>query len=175
MDSPESRLQVYNAVNANTDYLNYDLIEMLTHLFGSTDTKGKMMIYASNIEDFRKTTSLDVYAKAQHPRMQTIPSDLHSIVTKHSWTNAKLEDIEQFRRKQAPHYCLVDFIGIISSIEEGSVVVTWLIPKLFGSYLRKRIMMTHDDLFRENGVTQVVMDGITLYSSSSTTLVKPNA
>ena len=32
--------------------------------------------------------------------------------------------------------------------------------------------MTDDDLFRESGITQVEMDGITLYSSSSTTAVR---
>ena len=167
LDSPESRLQVYNAVSVNTDYLNCGLIQKLTNLFGSPDTKHKMKIYASKIENFRKTTSLVVYAKVQHPPMEEIPSDLHSIVTKHSWTNATLEDVEQFRLDHARQYGLLHFIAIISSIKEGSVVVTWFIPKLFASYLRKRIMMTHDDLFRESGITQVEMDGIILYSSSA--------
>ena len=171
-DTPHSCHEVYNAVNGYSDYFNYGLIQQLTNLFGSPDTKSRMKTYVSKIETFRKNTSLVLYTKAQHPPQQEISSDLRSIVTKHSWTNATLEDVEQFRRKQARQFCLLHFIAIISSIEEGSVVLTWLIPKLVASYLTKKIMMTHDDLFQESGITQVEMEGITLYSSSSTTTVR---
>ena len=171
-DTPQSSYEVYNTVNRYSDYFNYGLIQQLTHLFGSPDTKSRMKTYVSKIETFRKNTSLLLYAKAQHPPQQEISSDLRSIVTKHKWTNATLEDVEQFRRKQARQFCLLHFIAIISSIEEGSVVLTWLIPKLIASYLTKRIMITHDDLFQESGITHVEMEGITLYSSSSTTMVR---
>ena len=171
-DSPQNCLQVYNAVNGYSDYLNYGLIQQLTNLFGSPDTKSRMKTYVSKIENFRKITPLVLYAKAQHPPQQKISSDLHSVVTKHSWTNATLEDVERFRRKQARQYCLLHFIAIISSVEEGCVVLTWLIPKLVASYLRKRIMMTDDDLFRENDIIHLRMDGITLYSSCTTTAVR---
>ena len=170
--TPQSSYEVYIAVNGYSDYFNYDLIQQLTNHFGSPETKSRMKTYISEIEKFRKKTSLLLYTKAKRPPQQEISSDLRSIVTKHSWTNATLEDVEQFRRNRARQYCLLDFIAIISSIEEGSVVLTWFIPKLIASYLRKRIMMTDDDLFRESGITQVEMDGITLYSSSSTTAVR---
>ena len=164
-DTPQSWHEVYNTVNGYSDYLNYGLIQQLTNLFGCPDTKSRMKIYVSKIEKFRKNTSLVHYAKAQHPPQQEISPNLRSIVTKHNWKNKTLEDVEQFRRKQARQYCLLHFIAIISSVEEGCVVLTWLIPKLVASYLRKRIMMTHDDLFQENGITHLKMDGITLYSS----------
>ena len=172
LESPESRHKVYNAVNKYSNYLNYGLVQQLANLFGSADTRKRMKSYIAKISEFRRNTSLVLYAKAQHPPREEISSDLRSIVTKHSWKNATLEDVEQFRRDQARQYCLLDFIAIISSIEEGSVVLTWFIPKLVASYLRKRIMMTDDDLFQESGITQVEMDGITLYSSSSTTAVR---
>ena len=171
-DTPQNWHEVYNTVNGYSNYFNYGLIQQLTNLFGSPDTKTRMKTYVSKVEKFRKDTSLVLYTKAQHPPQQKISSDLRSIVTKHSWTNATLEDVEQFRRNRAREYCLLHFIAIISSIEEGCVVLTWFIPKLVASYLRKRIMMTDDDLFRESGITQVEMDGITLYSSSSTTAVR---
>ena len=171
-DTPRSWHEVYNTVNGYSNYFNYGLIQQLTNLFGSPDTKARMKTYVAKIEKFRKDTSLVLYAKAQHPPQQKISSDLHTIVTEHNWTNATLEDVEQFRRDQARQFCLLDFIAIICTIKKGSIVLTWLIPKPIASYLRKRIMMTDDDLFRESGVTQVEMDGIILYSSSNTTAVR---
>ena len=172
LESPESRHKVYNAVNKYSNYLNYGLVQQLANLFGSADTRKRMKLYVAKISEFRRNTLLVLYTKAQHPPQQKISPDVRSIVTRHSWTDATLEDVEQFRHKQACQYCLLQFIAIISSIEEGSVVLTWFIPKLIASYLRKRIMMTDDDLFRESGITQVEMDGIILYSSSSTTTVR---
>ena len=170
--TPQNCLEIYDAVNGYSNYLNYGLIQQLTNLFGSPDTKSKMKAYVSEVETFRQKTKLVLYAKAQHPPREDVSPNLRSIVTKHSWKDATLETVEQFRRDRARQYCLLDFIAIVSSIEKGSVVLTWFIPKLVASYLRKKIMMTDDDLFRESGITQVEMDGITLYSSSSTTAVR---
>ena len=167
LDSPESRLKVYNTVNKYSNYLNYGLVQQLANLFGSADVKRDMESYVSKISEFRRNTLLLLYAKAQHPAREKVSSDVSTLVTKHKWTNKTLEDVEQFRRIHACQYCLLHFIAIISSIEEGSVVLTWLIPNPVASYLRKRIMMTADDMFRESSITQVEIDGITLYSSTT--------
>ena len=172
LDSPESRLKVYNTVNKYSNYLNYGLVQQLANLFGSADVKRDMESYVSKISEFRRNTLLVLYAKAQHPAREKVSSDVSTLVTKHRWTNKTLEDVEQFRRIHACQYCLLHFIALISSIEEGSVVLTWLIPKPVASYLRKRIMMTDDDLFQESGITLVEMEGIILYSTSSATAVR---
>ena len=129
-NTPQNCLEVYNPVNGYSNYFNYGLIQQLTNLFGSSYTKSKMKAYVSKIEKFRKDTSIILYTDAQHPPQQKISTDLRSIVTRHSWTDATLEDVEQFRRNQARQYCLLDFIAIISSIEVGCVVLTWFIRQL---------------------------------------------
>ena len=168
LNRPKNRHKVYNAVNKYSDYLNYGLVQQLANLFGNADIRRNMESYVSKISEFRRNTLLVLYTKAQHPPRKEVSSDVLTLVTKHKWTNKTLEDVEQFRRKQARQYSLLHFIAIISSIEEGSVVLTWLIPKLVASYLRKRIMMADDDLFQESGVTLIEMDGITLYSRTTT-------
>ena len=99
--TPQNCLEVYDAVNEYSNYFNYGLIQQLTNLFGSSDTKSKMKAYISEVEKFRRETSLVLYTKAQHPPQEEVSPNVRSIVTKHSWKNATLETVAQFRRKQA--------------------------------------------------------------------------
>ena len=41
-DTPQSWHEVYNTVNGYSDYLNYGLIQQLTNLYGSPDTKSRI-------------------------------------------------------------------------------------------------------------------------------------
>ena len=161
----QNRREVFLSVTEHTNYFNYSLLEHLVRQFGSHLLQKKMRAYVSKVQAFRKSTKLTIFAKFQQFPRKPVPESFKVLVTELDWSNKSLEDVEQFRRKRAWQYGLHEFIVLLYNVAEGCVELVWLVPAYLASYLREKIMLTKDELFRESNVIHVEMDGISLYSS----------
>ena len=125
--------ELFFEVNQYSGYLNYTLIEYLIEEFGTDILKTRMKEYASDVQRFRRTTPLALFSKAR-PRcpMSRIPQGFKELVTTHYFPpDATLEDVEEFRLRLAPQYNLHIFALWLYSVQIGSIVLTWLVPKCF--------------------------------------------
>ena len=152
-------------LNLYMDYLNYSLLEHIITKHGNTVLQQKMVEYVADLQSFRRRTPLHVFCKIQPWRYTEIPPYFKSLVLKQgkATPTSTLEDIEYFRQQFARQYSLSDITLMVASITPGSVVITWLIPSSIVDEVKKEITNGNAEFFRENEVTQVTVDGTTLY------------
>lgn len=173
LNTSENRIAVFSSVCKYSNFLNPGLIEHLVMHYGSENLKSKMTSYISRLKEFRKSTPLLHYAKSQPLTERKVEEKFKSLVITYDWENAMLEDVDQFRQQFAPQYGLHDFCVLLVNVIYGSVVLEWMVPAYLADHLRRKLMATKNELFRESKISKVQFDGITIYSSSievSTTL-----
>ena len=89
------------------NYLSYHLLDYLGNEFDLVEVKGKMTIYKSDLQQFRKKTPLALFCQTQKERVYDPPQGFRKAVMQFDWRNGvTLEDVEQFRQIYAAHYKL---------------------------------------------------------------------
>ena len=158
--------KIFFEVNRYSGYLNYTLIEYLIEEFGTAELKTRMNKYASDVQKFRQNTSLAVFSKAKGP-MSEIPEGFKELVTTHDFRpDATLEDVETVRLRLAPKYNLHYFALWLYSVQTGSIVLTWLVPKCFTDSI---IAKSNSIDFAALGsyITRVTFENEVLYTATS--------
>ena len=145
------------------NFLNYSLLENLVHKYGSHTLKADMRNYLEQLKEFRTNTRLCEFAKYCDKISRKLPEkDLQEFVVKlkKSWDECTLEDLEELKENITQQFFLPSFVMSIRSIEPGSIIVTWTIPTLITSALRKNIKnIDICEFSNENGIECILIDG----------------
>ena len=158
--------EIFFEVNRYSGYLNYTLIEYLIEEFGTAELKTRMNKYASDVQRFRRTTPLALFSKAGRP-MSKIPEGFKELVTTHDFPpDATLEDVEEFRLRLAPRYNLHYFALWLYSVQTGSIVLTWLVPKCFTDSIIAK-SKSIDFAALGSHLTRVTFENEVLYTATS--------
>ena len=106
------------------NYFSYHLLDYLGNEFDLVEVKGKMMIYKSDLQQFRTKTPLALFHRTQKRKVFDPPQGFRKAVIHFDWRNGvTLEDVEEFRKKYATHYNLRECAMMIAQIR--------IFPKIF--------------------------------------------
>ena len=155
-------------LNGCWNYLNYHLLQHIVNIYGDDKTQQMVEQYISEVESFRKETSLQQFWKAIPIRHFDVPSSLCEVIFKHSnlTSTSTLEDVEKFRQEFAHHYSLSKFTLILRRVQPGSVATVWLMPLPLVLFLRDQVAHVGAEFYQQMHVFEMTVDGSTVYDAS---------
>ena len=148
------------------NFLNFDLSEHVINKFRIEDLKQKMKSYKDELQSFRKATRLCVFVNCWPLNGEMPPeTKFREFVTKIKldWENCTLEDIETKRRVFIRKFLLPEYALQLGEIEKGCIAITWLVPATFVNALQKDIKGTTSELFSEERIVSIIIDGQECY------------
>ena len=162
--------ELFGFLNFYWNYLAYDLLHQLLEVLTRKESLfsvelQKMQEYQSEIEEFRGSTTLELFCKAQPHIVADPPPDFRKMVTEHNWpATVTLEHVELFRRKLQQTYNLKKCALMVKSVKKGSFTVTWFVH-VSGVDMLKKTMTLH--LIDEFEVTRLEIDGACIHRQVS--------
>ena len=127
--------KLFSKLNLYWNYLAFNLLDQFVEELTLKDDNfksvaGQMAEYKNDLQDFRKSTMLELFCQTQpEDTDDEPPPGFKKIVVKHSWPKAiTLEHVEKFRRCYARKYNLLKCAMMLHSIRTGSITVTWFVP-----------------------------------------------
>ena len=109
--------ELIGQLSFHMNYLSYHLLDYLGNEFDLVEVKGKMMIYKSDLQQFRTKTPLALFHRTQKRKVFDPPQGFRKAVIHFDWRNGiTLEDVEEFREKYATHYNLRECARMIAQI-----------------------------------------------------------
>ena len=145
------------------NYLSYQLLDYLGNEFDLVEVKRKMMIYKSDLQQFRKKTPLALFCRTQRRKVFDLPQWFRKAVMHFNWRNGvTLEDVEEFREKYAFHYKLRECAMMVSEIRPGSYIITWFIPESVVEKLKAKVPR---EILKKYCVTKLEIAGTCVYRS----------
>ena len=150
------------------NFLNFDLLEHVINKFGRENLKQKMESYKVDLQSFRKATRLCVFISCWpvkgEPSLGT-QEDLREFVgkMKHDWNSCTLEDFEELKGVITHKFFLPEFALQLKEMKEGCITITWLIPVSFVKCLQEGIQCTNSELFVEQRIVTITIDGKDCY------------
>ena len=169
----ESHLSVYYQANDHAEligqlsfhmnYLSYHLLDYLGNEFDLVEVKGKMTIYKSDLQQFRKKTPLALFCRTQKRKRIKPTAEFREMVAEFEWSeNVTLEDVEQFRQEYSTHYNLRECAMMIAQISCGSYIITWFIPESVVEKLKAKVPR---EILKKYFVTKLEIAGACVYCS----------
>ena len=169
----ESHMSVYYQANDHAEligqlsfhmnYLSYHLLDYLGNEFDLVEVKGKMMIYKSDLQQFRKKTPLALFYRTQKRKVFDPPQGFRRAVIHFDWRNGiTLEDVEEFREQYATHYNLRECAMMVAQIRSGSYIITWFIPESVVEKLKAKVPR---EILKKYCVTKLEIAGACVYRS----------
>ena len=161
LSQSESHMEMFSLLNFYWNYLSYHLLEQLIEALNLEEPAfdpitAEMAVYKSDIHEFMKQTTLQVYCQVEPPTLNDDPPPgFRKMVVKFDWPlTATLEDVEKFRQQYARCYDLQTCAMMLSSIGTGSFTATWFLPTSVVKMLMDDKALT---VFKEFSVTEVVL------------------
>ena len=158
--------ELFGFLNFYWNYLAFDLLyqllEVLTHKEDSFSfLLEKMEAYKRDMEQFRRSTTLELFCQAEPHRDADAPPDFRKMVSSHNWPNTvTLEDVERFRKRIQQTYDLKRCALMVKSVRTGSLIVTWFVHVSVVEGLMKNIDL---ELVEEFQVSKLEIDGICIH------------
>ena len=169
----ESHISVYYQANDHAEligqlsfhmnYLSYHLLDYLGNEFDLVEMKGKMKIYKSDLQQFRKKTPLKLFCRTQKRKRIKPTAEFREMVAEFEWSeNVTLEDVEQFREEYITHYNLRECAMLIAQIRPGSYIITWFILE---SVVKKLKAKLPREILKKYSVTKLEIAEACVYRS----------
>ena len=166
MDFPEKDTtidHIWTRLSGHWDFLNYTLLENLVYEFGDCTLKADMGDYIKGLKLFRSSTRVCDFAKYRSKvDKQSSERDFQDFMTesKLSWSKSTLEDLEMVKENLTQHFSLPSFVMSLKDVQQVSIRVTWTLPTLIASALRKNLKnMDISELCKEIGITRILING----------------
>ena len=131
--------ELIGQLSFHMNYLSHHLLDYLGNEFGLVEVKGKMTIYKSDLQQFRKKTPLNLFCWIQRRRRRPQEGFNEMVVEFHWPENVTLEDVEQFQQDYASEYNLHKCAMMIAQIHFGSYIITWFIPESVVNKLKAKL------------------------------------
>ena len=102
--------QLFKHMNTHWNYLDPSLLNHLVTDLDLEEVKGRIESYKSDLQQFRRSTSLAAFCQTQPGRKLAVSRGLRKMIAKYKWPKNRslltLEVVEQFRQDCAAHYSL---------------------------------------------------------------------
>ena len=153
--------ELFGTMNFHWNYLNPYLLYHLVQEFDLVKVKSQMVIYKSDLQQFRMKTPLTLFCQTQKKKISKLSPDFQEVVADFDWTNeVTLEDVDQFRQMYASHYNLHKFAMMLAKVHPGSFIVTWFIPESLVAKLKAKVPRV---ILKQYSVTKLVIAGTCVY------------
>ncbi len=170
VENAKSIKGIFAHLNCYLSIIDFSLLEHIIEQFGSERLKEDMSCYAQEMRNFRKRTTLSEillkFASDDDP-----PVDFSRLTVKTD-LDAKVATLENLSKKNfASRFLLSHLAFFLSDTRVGSLLVTWFVPTVVGTFIRLEIGKK-DVSFLINGILKLSLDGEQLYPSLSITEVE---
>ena len=93
-------------------------------------------------------------------------TELREFVMKlgHHWENCSFNDSETIKGFITSNFFPSEFVRQLRELMEGSITITWLIPPQFVRDLQRNVQHTSSELFMEQEIATIIIDGLLCYS-----------
>ena len=126
----------HGTLSSYMNFLSYQLLDYFIHEFHLEEVKAKLKDYTSDLQQFKKRTSITQFSQArQSPSYVQPPLNFEKAVCVFPLSDAmKVNEVDQFQKEYSDHYKLKDYTMIFAKAEinleniEG-IVITWFIPE----------------------------------------------
>ena len=156
----------FGTMNSHWNYLNPPLLDHLVQQFDLQEVRDQMEAYKSDLQQFRKNTSLNLFCQTQRGRRRRCQEEFEKMVVKFDWPeNVTLEVVEQFQQEYASEYSLHECAMMIAQIRSGSCIITWFIPESVVEKLKAKVPR---EILCKYCVTKLEIAGACVYRSRKT-------
>ena len=158
--------ELFSFLNFYWSYLAFDLLHQLLEVLTNKENSfssllEEMELYKRDIEQFRRSTTLELFCQAEPHREVDAPPGFRKMVSDHNWPNTvTLEDVERFRNRIQQIYDLKKCALMVKSVRTGSFIVTWFVHVSVVEILRRNIDLK---LIEEFQVSRLEIDGICIH------------
>ncbi len=160
----ESIEDIFLDLNLYLSYIDFSLLEHIIEQFGSDSLKQNMSNYAKDMRKFKTNTPISE-ALDHLPRNQD-PSVGYSRLTvkfKFDAHTTTLEDLDTYRKRFASEFLLSQLALFLSGLQEGSLLVTWLVPAAVGEMISDQVQKKSYSFFLSNSILKLSLEGERLY------------
>jgi len=129
--------QASKVIHDHTSYLNYHLVEDMVKKFGDDKLKAEMKEYRTNLEKFRKQTTIREFvvpSTGKHiEKFESLGENYTELSVKLDKDSkvTTLEDIERLRHVLARELSIPPHATVLYAIEEGSLFAKFFVNKKF--------------------------------------------
>ena len=162
-------LELFSLLNLYWNYLAYNLLDQFIEELTLKDdcfesVAGEMAEYKKDMQDFRKSTTLELFCQAQSERTgNDPPPGFKKIIVKHNWPQTvTLEYVEKFRQCFGCEYNLQKCAMMLHSIRTGSITVIWFVPDNVVEIVK---MHEPQDVYRKFKVSRLEIADNCVYQS----------
>ena len=121
---------VFGILNTYWSYLSYHLLEHVIIQCSLEDLKIRVKEFKAEVNLFKETTPLGVFADAEKRLNLKIPDGFERFISSHEFSkDSLLKEVERVRVELNDTYRFEDFVLMLNDVLPGSVRVVWLIPK----------------------------------------------
>ena len=163
----ESIDEIFMQLNLYWNFIDHSLLEHIVNRFCSEELKRDMAQYISDLEAFRKATTISQMIRSWPGRIEPPPH--FSKVTCKLNRNASsytLHELDQLRVRFCHEFSLSDSIMMLHSFIAGSVVVVWTIPSGSVHDLRMELLRHGSmipEFFEEHAILSITVDDSCAY------------
>lgn len=163
----ESIDEIFMQLNLYWNFIDYSLLEHIVSRFCSEELKKDMAHYVSDLDAFRKSTTISQMIRSWPGRMEP-PPHFSRVICKLNCDAAvyTLHELDQLRVRFCHEFSLSDSIMMLHSFIEGSVVVVWVIPSGSVYDLRMEILRQgsmNPLFFESNAIVSIDVDKCMAY------------
>ena len=161
--------KLFSKLNLYWNYLAYNLLDQfIEELTLKNDcfekVSGEMAEYKTDLQVFRKSTTLELFCQAQSEHTgNDPPPGFKKIIVKHEWPQTvTLEYVENFRQCFGCEYNLLKCAMMLHSIRNGSITVTWFVPVAVVEIVKIHKPL---DVYKKFKVSRVEISGSCIYQT----------
>ena len=163
----ENLEEIFMHLNLYWNFIDYSLLDYIIDRFCSDELKEDMDKYKSELEKFRRVTTIGQMIRSWPGRVEPPPSFTKFTSTlNRDASTFTLEELEELRMKICSEFTLSSFILMFHNVVEGSVVISWLVPSSVIPQLRYNLLAkarSKSLFFEENSIVSISIDGECVY------------
>ena len=146
-------------------FIDYDLLNHIISMFGSTQLKNEMSLYIENVQVFmRETTVGDLIDHWPGCEVSNLNYAKLKAKFKDDPMTYTLERLNKFRRRFCGQVRLSELLFCLISLESTeSFLATWIIPTVVVPELTEAIQQLDESFYQEEHITSVFKDEEQLY------------
>ena len=167
---------LFNCLDIHWSVLSPDLLEYILNELGDEDSKQKFNRLKEEVEEFRNTTTIDIYVEMEDTDLKWKKiSDEHPcyiLVTSHGKLSGSstIDQVEQFRKDFAHQFTFHKVALCIKKFQHGSVQVFWSIPPSVAPLLLTD-MQKHPEKLEILDLISATIGSTSVYSPGTITIV----
>ena len=163
---------VFGRLNFYWGYLSYHLLEHVICQYSSEDLRKRMEEFKVEVDLFKETTSLGVFANVEKKLDLKIPDGFQRLISNHKFSkDSLLKEVERVRVELNNTYKFDDCALMLNDVLPGSIKIVWLIPKSAAEHVLQVTSTLERGRFRTIMMVKMEFQGECIYDDDLTSEV----